>query len=80
MRVKIQRWGNSLALRIPKAYADDIDLHKGSVIDVIETEGKLIIKPIKEPDFTLKRLLSGVTAANIHHEVGTGAPAGNEIW
>ncbi len=80
MHVKVQQWGNSLALRIPKTYATDIKLHKGSIIDIAETEGKLIIKPVEEPELTLKQLLAGITKENIHHEVDTGSPVGNEIW
>jgi len=80
MQVKVQQWGNSLALRIPKTYAADIKLHKGSIIEISETEGKLVIKPIEEPEFTLKQMLAGVSKENIHHEIETGAPVGNEIW
>jgi antitoxin MazE len=80
MQVKVQQWGNSLALRIPRTYAKDIKLHKGSVIDLSESEGKLIIKPVEEPGHTLRQLLAGVTKENIHHEVDTGIPVGNEIW
>ena len=80
MQVKVQQWGNSLALRIPKTYAADIKLYKGSIIEISETEGKLVIKPIEEPEFTLKQMLAGVSKENIHHEIETGAPVGNEIW
>jgi len=48
MHVKIQKWGNSLALRIPKSYAEDIKLHKGAVVDIREAEGKLIINQQKK--------------------------------
>lgn len=80
MHVKVQQWGNSLALRIPKTYAADIKLHKGSVIDISESEGKLVVKLVEEPEQTLKQLLAGITQENIHHEVDTGLPVGNEIW
>ncbi len=80
MQIKVQQWGNSLALRIPKTYAQDIKLHKGSVVDISESEGKIIIKPVEEPVLTLEKLLEEVTEENIHHEVDTGSPVGNEIW
>ena len=80
MQIKVQQWGNSLALRIPKTYAADIKLHKGSVIDITEAEGKLVIKPIEEPESALKHLLAGITKENIHHEIETVAPVGNEVW
>ncbi|MEK7851985.1 MAG: AbrB/MazE/SpoVT family DNA-binding domain-containing protein [Deltaproteobacteria bacterium] len=80
MQLKVQQWGNSLALRIPKTYAADIKLRKGSVIDITETEGQLVIKPVEEQESTLMQLLDGVTRKNIHHEIDTGVPVGKEIW
>lgn len=80
MQIKVQQWGHSLALRIPKTYASDIKIHKGSVVDILETEGKLIIMPIEEPMPNLEQLLAKVTKENIHHEVNTGFSVGNEIW
>ncbi len=80
MKVKIQQWGHSLGIRIPKAYARDVSLRKGSVVDITEAKGKLVIIPVEEPEFSLKELLSGITNKNIHHEVDTGAPAGKEVW
>lgn len=80
MHIKVQQWGNSLALRIPKTYAADIKLHKGSVIDITESEGKLVVTPVEEPELTLKHLLTGITKENIHNEVDAGLPVGNEIW
>lgn len=80
MNTKIQQWGNSLALRIPKAFVAEVNLHKGAVVDVSEEGGKIILTPIKEETFTLEGLLSGVTKANIHGEVSTGKRVGREIW
>jgi len=80
MHVKIQKWGNSLALRIPKSYAEDIKLHKGAVVDIREAEGKLIIKPAEKKEMTLKHLLLKVSKENIHNEIDTGESVGNESW
>ncbi len=80
MQIKVQQWGNSLALRIPKTYARDVKLHKGSVVDISESEGKIIIKPVEDLVLTLDQLLDEVTEENIHNEVDTGSPIGNEIW
>ena len=60
MRAKVQRWGNSLALRIPKSFAVDAGLDQESVVDVALVEGKLVITPVA-PALTLERLLAGVT-------------------
>ena len=69
MDTKIQQWGNSLALRLPKAFAIEAKLHKGAVVDVSEEGGKIILTPVKKKKLTLKSLLSGVTKENIHSEI-----------
>ncbi len=80
MNTKIQQWGNSLALRIPKAFAVEAKLHKGAVVDVSEEGGKIVLTPIKKRKMTLKSLLDGVTKDNIHGEISTGKRVGKEIW
>jgi antitoxin MazE len=80
MTTKVQQWGNSLALRIPKAFAVEANLHKGSIVDVSEEDGKIILTPVKKRKFTLEGLLSGVTKENIHGEISFGKSVGKEIW
>ena len=80
MTTKIQQWGNSLALRIPKAFAVEANLYKGAVVDVSEEGGKIILTPVKKRIFTLKGLLAGVTKENIHSEISTGKRIGKEVW
>jgi antitoxin MazE len=80
MRTRIQRWGNSLALRIPKTVAVDAGLASDSVVDVALVEGKVVVTPLPEERFTLDRLLSGVTDDNLHGESATGPAVGQEIW
>jgi antitoxin MazE len=80
MRTQIQKWGNSLALRIPKSFAAESHIEAGSVVDLSITEGKLIIIPVSEPTYTLDELLAGVTTDNLHAEVDTGIPTGKEAW
>ena len=80
MTTKVQQWGNSLALRIPKAFAVEANLHKGAIVDVSEEDGKIILTPVKKRKFTLEGLLSGVTKENIHGEISFGKRVGKEIW
>ena len=80
MTTKIQQWGNSLALRIPKAFAVEAKLHKGAVVNVSEEDGKIILTPVKKESITLKSLLAGVTKENVHGEISTGKRVGKEIW
>ena len=80
MRTQIQKWGNSLALRIPKSFATESSIEEGSLVDMSIIEGRLIIEPISEPTYTLEELLAGVTKENIHAEADTGGPTGKEVW
>ena len=80
MKTRVQKWGNSLALRIPKSFASEVGLQKESPVEVSLADGKLVIAPVAKPELTLKQLLAKVTPENIHHEVETGPAIGNETW
>ena len=80
MLTKVQKWGNSLALRIPKAFAQDAQLENDSLVEITMVEGKIIVTPVEAPSWTLDELLAGVTTKNIHHEVDAGPAMGNEVW
>jgi len=80
MRSRIKKWGNSLALRIPKPIADEIGLQQDVPIDLSLRDGKLLISPIVESKITLDELLEQVTEDNIHGEVETGPAVGKEVW
>jgi antitoxin MazE len=80
MLTKVQKWGNSLALRIPKTFALDAQIENDSVVEVSFVDGQIVIKPIVTPKWTLDELLAGVNTDNIHHETDTGLAVGNEVW
>ena len=80
MQTKIKKWGNSLALRIPKLFALDANLKINKVVDISIDKGSIIITPIDEKEYSLKKLLEDVTENNLHKEFDTGAPVGKEIW
>ena len=80
MKTKVQKWGNSLALRIPKSFAAETSLEPDTEVDLSLVQGKLVVTPIVESDYSLEALLEGVTEENIHAEVDTGASVGNEVW
>jgi len=80
MRTKVVKWGNSLGLRIPKTFAEDIRVTEGTAVDLIMEDGQLIIRLAKEPQWTLDELLSGITPSNLHTEVETGDAVGGESW
>jgi len=80
MKLQIQKWGNSLALRIPKSFAIESQIEQGSTVEVSLESGKIIVFPVAEPDFSLDDLLAEVTAENLHGEIDTGASIGKEAW
>ncbi len=80
MRTRVQKWGNSLALRIPKSFAAEVGLQKETSVEISLADGKLVITPVAEPNLTLKQLLAKVTKDNLHHEIDTGPAIGNETW
>ena len=79
MLVRISKWGNSLALRIPAAFAEETGIESGSAVDLALEDGRLVITPTA-PAYSLDELLEGVTPGNLHGEIDTGAPQGREGW
>lgn len=79
MKTKIQKWGNSLAVRIPKSVADEMGWRRDASVQMMVKEGALMIVTEPEAEWGLDELLDGVTDDNIHHE-WESAPQGNEIW
>jgi len=80
MQTRVQLWGNSLAMRIPKSFAIEVGLIDNTLVDIRLVDGQLIVKPIIQPEFTLEQLLAEVTEDNLHGEMGTGPAMGNEAW
>ncbi len=80
MQTRVQLWGNSLAMRIPKSFAIEVGLVDNALVDIRLVDGQLIVKPIIQPEFTLEQLLTEVTEDNLHGEIDTGLAMGNEAW
>ena len=80
MRARIQRWGNSLALRIPRLFAQEVHVRKGSAVELSLREGKIVMVPLIKTKQSLQKLLSKVTKQNIHHEADFGKTVGQEVW
>lgn len=80
MRAHIQKWGNSLALRIPRTYAREANMHQGSTVNLTLSRGKLIMTPVSQASYKLKDLLSQVKKSNLHKEQHFGKHQGKEIW
>jgi antitoxin MazE len=80
MKLQIQLWGNSLALRIPKPMAREAALSQGASVEITLEAGCLIIEPLREPQYCLEQLLTGVNDENIQAETNWGAAVGQEAW
>jgi antitoxin MazE len=80
MRARVQRWGNSLALRIPKSFAAETHLDSGAEVDLSLIDGRLVITPITPAMYKLDDLLEAITPERLHGEVDTGPSTGVEVW
>jgi len=80
MRTKIVKWGNSLGLRIPKAFAEEVGVAAGSVVDLSMEDGNLVIRVTQPDEIYLEDLLDGITEDNLHGEIDTGEAVGSEHW
>jgi antitoxin MazE len=78
METIVKKWGNSLGIRIPNLIVRELSLKDGSFVDIKDKKGEIIIKP-KEKN-TLSEIISKINEKNIHGEVETNGPVGNEIW
>ena len=78
MKVKVQAWGNSLGLRIPKAYATELGVGSGSEMELKVEAGALLARPAEATQ--LAALLAEITAENQHSEIDWGESSGAELW
>jgi antitoxin MazE len=79
MKTKIAKWGNSLAVRVPQPFAEEVGLEEGREVDLSLVDGKLVLSPSRE-EWSLDRLVAAITKGNVHSEIDTGPPLGREIW
>jgi antitoxin MazE len=79
VRARVCRWGNSLAIRIPTAFAEETQLDEGTAVDLSIEDGRLVISTAR-PAYSLDELLDLVTDENIHAETDWGPAVGHEVW
>jgi antitoxin MazE len=79
MKSVVKKWGNSLAVRIPKNISKEILVTEGSNINIKVENGNIILSP-SQKEYSLKDLLKNITEKNIHSEISTGNHVGGEIW
>ncbi|HEV8339292.1 MAG TPA: AbrB/MazE/SpoVT family DNA-binding domain-containing protein [bacterium] len=79
MLARVRKWGNSLAVRIPKPFAEEADVKEGTRVDLSLEDGKFIVTPILEAKVTLRQLLSKIHPSNLHGEIDMGPARGREL-
>jgi len=79
MKTTVQKWGNSLALRLPKALAEEAKLREGSKVELVGTPEGVLVKARRKPRYRLADLLSKVTPENMHAETDWGGSVGREV-
>lgn len=80
MKTHVRKWGNSLALRLPKRFAEEAGIGNETLVELTVRDGTIVVTPEAEPDYTLEELLARVTPENVHREVYTGGAVGDETW
>ncbi len=79
IRTQLVRWGNSQAVRIPKAVLREASIREDEEVKLTVVEGCITIKPLKDK-LTLESLVKRITSKNRHEELKWGPPLGKEIW
>ncbi|MFW6253074.1 MAG: AbrB/MazE/SpoVT family DNA-binding domain-containing protein [bacterium] len=77
MQIVVQKWGNSLGIRIPSLYVKEFNLKNGSSVEISEEDGRIVILP---PRKDLSEMLSRITSDNMHSPIETGSSVGSEEW
>jgi antitoxin MazE len=80
MKTRVQKWGNSLALRIPKSFAEEAGLRAEAAVELTLVEGALVVQRVTPEPLTLDQLLLGVTDDNMPSDWDTGPAVGKELW
>jgi antitoxin MazE len=78
MTVSIKKWGNSLAVRIPRDIARSLHLENDSLVELHLENNRMIVEPKKES--LLEKLVEQITPDNLHSEIDTEGPVGHEAW
>ena len=80
MQTRVQKWGNSLAVRLPRSFAREVGIDQDAPVDLVIERGRLVLVPVAPAVPTLDELLEQVTPENLHGEVDTGPAVGDEAW
>ena len=82
MLSKVQKWGNSQGLRLPKALLQEVQIHVGDEVNVSVQKGRIIIEPVTKVRgrYDLQELVSKMPQEYHVEELDWGEPVGKEVW
>jgi antitoxin MazE len=80
MQTKVQKWGNSLGVRIPRGLAEEVGVGAGTEVSLTAKDGELVLRPSVPSRLRLADLIASVTPENIHACVDTGDAVGAEAF
>ncbi|MGB4068335.1 MAG: AbrB/MazE/SpoVT family DNA-binding domain-containing protein [Nitrospira sp.] len=80
MKTTAQKWGNSLAIRVPKSVAQQVGLKEQDDLEIEVQDGNIVLKPNLRRVYRLEDLVKQITLKNVHGEIETGTSVGREIW
>ncbi|NGZ99220.1 MAG: PbsX family transcriptional regulator [Nitrospira sp. WS110] len=78
MKTTAQKWGNSLAIRVPKRIAEEVGLREKDAVEIEVRKGTIVVRPHLRRVYRLEDLLKRITPRNVHEEVDFGEPVGRE--
>ena len=80
MKTTAQKWGNSLAIRVPKSVAAQVGLKAHDDLEIEVQDGNVVLKPHLRRVYRLEDLVKQINPKNVHHEIDTDTRVGHEIW
>jgi len=75
---QIVKWGNSLAIRIPKPVAEEAGVREGDPILIEASEGRIQLRRSKQRVPALRELVAQMNPRNRYKEVLAGPARGRE--
>ena len=77
LKTRVSKWGSSLAVRIPKAIAEEWGVKEGTQIELTR-EGNGV--NLRKRRYDLDEMIESMKGADLHPEVDWGPPRGKEVW
>ena len=80
MLTRMQKWGNSFAVRLPKAVVQESGVKEGEALQVEVLNHNIRLRRPAKREYSLDELVAGIRRANLHGELDFGAPEGREAF